>query len=119
MQRRGDPPDAAERRAGPGIRAVAADDHPHTEDDLRYARHCHLTVEAYREVARMIASATSAVRQAALWDEGTTAVASDCTRFSAFDQSIFTGWHPRRRAKRDVLIYWTVEIGGSMAVHPS
>ena len=38
--------------------------------------------------------------------------------FSAFDQNIFTEWHSRyRRAKRGVLIYWTVETGGSMAVH--
>ncbi|MEU7878269.1 Tn3 family transposase [Microbispora bryophytorum] len=103
---------------GTGIRAVAASDHPHTEDDLRYARRRYLTVEACREVARIIANATFAVRQAALWGEGTTAVASDSTHFSAFDQNIFTEWHSRyRRAKRGVLIYWTVETGGSMAVH--
>ncbi|MEV7009290.1 Tn3 family transposase [Streptosporangium sp. NPDC051022] len=42
----------------------------------------------------------------------------DSTHFSAFDQNIFTEWHSRyRRAKRGVLIYWTVETGGSMAVH--
>jgi TnpA family transposase len=103
---------------GTGIRAVAAGDHPHTEDDLRYARRRYLTVEACREVARVIANATFAVRQAALWGEGTTAVASDSTHFSAFDQNIFTEWHSRyRRAKRGVLIYWTVETGGSMAVY--
>jgi hypothetical protein len=103
---------------GTGIRAVTVGDHPHTEDDLRYARRRYLTVEACREVARVIANATFAVRQAALWGEGTTAVASDSTHFSAFDQNIFTEWHSRyRRAKRGVLIYWTVETGGSMAVH--
>jgi TnpA family transposase len=103
---------------GTGIRAVAAGDHPHTEDDLRYARRRYLTVEACREVARIIANATFAVRQTALWGEGTTAVASDSTHLSAFDQNIFTEWHSRyRRAKRGVLIYWTVEVGGSMAVH--
>ncbi|MFD8531688.1 Tn3 family transposase [Streptosporangium canum] len=85
---------------------------------MRYARRRYLTVEACREVARVIANATFAVRQAALWGEGTTAVASDSTHFSAFDQNIFTEWHSRhRRAKRGVLIYWTVEVGGSMAVH--
>jgi TnpA family transposase len=103
---------------GTGVRAVAAGDHPHTEDDLRYARRRYLTVEACREVARTIANATFAVRQAALWGEGTTAVASDSTHFSAFDQNIFTEWHSRyRRAKRGVLIYWTVDTVGSMAVH--
>jgi TnpA family transposase len=103
---------------GTGIRAAAAGDHPHTEDDLRYARRRYLTVEACRQAARIIASATFASRQAALWGEGTTAVASDSTHFSAFDQNIFTEWHSRyRRAKRGVLIYWTVDVAGSMAVH--
>ncbi|MFG6198299.1 Tn3 family transposase [Nonomuraea sp. JJY05] len=35
---------------GTGIRAVAAGDHPHTQDDLRHARRRYLTVEACREV---------------------------------------------------------------------
>ena len=103
---------------GVGIRAAAAGDHPHTEDDLRYARRRYLTVDACRQAARIIADATFASRQAALWGEGTTAVASDSTHFSAFDQNIFTEWHSRyRRAKRGVLIYWTVDVAGSMAVH--
>ena len=103
---------------GTGIRAAAVGEHPHTEDDLRYARRRYLTVEACRQAARIIANATFASRQAALWGEGTTAVASDSTHFSAFDQNIFTEWHSRyRRAKRGVLIYWTVDVAGSMAVH--
>jgi hypothetical protein len=82
---------------GTGIRAAAAGDHPHTEDDLRYARRRYLTVEACRQAARIIANATFTSRQAALWGEGTTAVASDSTHFSAFDQNIFTEWHSRYR----------------------
>jgi TnpA family transposase len=77
-----------------------------------------LTAEACWQAARIIANATFASRQAAVWGEGTTAVASDSTHFSAFDQNIFTEWHSRyRRAKRGVLIYWTVDTAGSMAVH--
>ena len=57
---------------GTGIRAAAAGDHPYTEDDLRYARRRYLTVEACRHAARIIANATFASRQAALWGEGTT-----------------------------------------------
>ena len=82
---------------GTGIRAAAAGDHPHTEDDLRYARRRYPTVEACRQAARIIASATITSRQAALWGEGTTAVASDSTHFSAFDQNTFTEWHSRYR----------------------
>jgi TnpA family transposase len=101
-----------------GVRAVAAGDHGHSEDELRYTRRRYMTVPACREVARVIANATFAARQAWLWGEGTTAVASDSTHFTAFDQNIFTEWHSRyRRGKRGVLIYWTVEAKGSMAVH--
>lgn len=103
---------------GTGIRAAAAGDHDHAEDDLRYVRRRFLTVEGCREVARVIANATFSARHAGLWGEGTSSVASDSTHFSAYDQNIFTEWHSRyRRAKRGVLIYWTVETSGAMAVH--
>ena len=97
---------------------VAAGDHGHSEDDLRYVRRRYFTVPACRDAARAIANATFAARQVWLWGEGTTAVASDSTHVTAFDQNIFTEWHSRyRRGKRGVLIYWTVERGGAMAVH--
>lgn len=101
-----------------GIRAAAAGDHGHTEDDLRYVRRRYVTVAGAREVTRAIANATFAARQPWLWGRGSTAVASDSTHCTAFDQNIFTEWHSRyKRGKRGVLIYWTVEDTGSMAVH--
>src|SRR6266702_1061345 len=101
-----------------GIRAVAAGDQPHSEDDLRYVRRRYFTAAACREATRAIANATFAARQSWLWGEGTPAVASDSTHFRAYDQNIFTEWHSRyRHGKRGVLIYWTVETAGSMAVH--
>ena len=103
---------------GTGIRAVAAGEHPYSEDDLRYARRRFLSVPGARQVARQIANATFAARQDWLWGQGTTAVASDSTHFSAFDQNIFTEYHSRyKRAKRGVLIYWTVDTVGSMAIY--
>lgn len=103
---------------GAGIRSVAAGDHPYSEDDLRYARRRFLSVPGARQVARVIANATFAARQTSLWGEGTSAVASDSTHFSAYDQNIFTEYHSRyKRAKRGVLIYWTVETGGAMAIY--
>jgi Tn3 transposase DDE domain len=45
----------------------------------------------------MIANATLAARQAWLWGEGSTAVASDSTHFKAWDQNIFTEWHSHYR----------------------
>lgn len=101
-----------------GIRAVAAGDHGHSEDELRYIRRRYMTVQSCRQAARVIANATFTARQSWLWGEGSTAVASDSTHFKAWDQNIFTEWHSRyRNGKRGVLIYWTVEKGGAMAVH--
>jgi TnpA family transposase len=101
-----------------GIRAVAAADHGHGEDELRYVRRRYMSVESCRQAARVIANATFAARQAWLWGEGSTAVASDSTHFRAWDRNIFTQWHSRYRdGKRSVLIYWTVDKGGAMAVH--
>ncbi|GAA4994662.1 hypothetical protein GCM10023317_23500 [Actinopolymorpha pittospori] len=62
-----------------GIRAVAAGEHGHTEDELRYVRRRYITVESCRQVARVIANATFATRQPWLRGEGPTAAASDST----------------------------------------
>jgi hypothetical protein len=103
---------------GAGTRSVASGDHPYTEEDLRYARRRFLSVPGARQVAKVIANATFAARQTWLWGQGTTAVASDSTHFSAYDQNIFTEYHSRyKRAKRGVLIYWTVDTTGAMAIY--
>ena len=103
---------------GAGLRVVAAGEHPYSEDDLRYARRRFLSVPGARQVARVIANATFAARHSWLWGQGTTAVASDSTHFSVFDQNIFTEYHSRyKRAKRGVLIYWTVDMVGAMAIY--
>jgi hypothetical protein len=78
-----------------GIRAVAAGEHGHGEDEIRYARRRYLTAEAARQIAIEIANATFTARQRTLWGEGSTAVASDSTHFGAFDQNLFTQWHSR------------------------
>jgi Domain of unknown function (DUF4158)/Tn3 transposase DDE domain len=78
-----------------GLRAVAAGDHRHTEDDLRYVQRRFLSAEAARAMAVELANATFAARHQAIWGEGSTAVASDSTHVGAFDQNIFTQWHSR------------------------
>ncbi|MGH2720715.1 MAG: Tn3 family transposase, partial [Actinomycetota bacterium] len=57
-----------------------------------------------------------AVRRKDLWGEGSTAVASDSTHVRAWDHNLFTEWHSRYGG-RGVLIYWSVEKGGSIVVH--
>jgi TnpA family transposase len=98
-----------------GISSVAAGDHPHTEDALRYVRRRFLTAEVARSFAIEIANATFASRDPAIWGETSTTVASDSKHIGTLDQNILTEWHARYR-KAGVLIYWHVEKK-SMAIH--
>jgi TnpA family transposase len=98
-----------------GIRAVAAGDHGHREEQLYYARRRYLTPDLVQALAVDIANATFAARAGAVWGAGSSAVASDSTHFGAFDQNIFTEWHSRYGG-RGVLIYWHVERK-SMVIH--
>ncbi len=76
-----------------GLRAIAAGEHGHTEDDLRYVRRRYLSVEGASGFAAAIANATFAGRVELIWGAGTGAVASDSTHFGAFDQNLFTQYH--------------------------
>lgn len=98
-----------------GLRAIAAGEHGHTEDDLRYVRRRYLSVEGARGFAAAIANATFAARGELIWAAGTGAVASDSTHFGAFDQNLFTQYHVRYGG-RGVLIYWHVDTK-SVAIH--
>ena len=98
-----------------GIRGVAAGDHGHSEDDLRYVRRRFLTPELVRSCAIEIANATFAARDPAIWGQTSTTVASDSKHIGALDQNLLTEWHARYR-KPGVLIYWHVEKK-SVAIH--
>jgi TnpA family transposase len=91
-----------------GLRAIAAGEHNHTEEDLRYTRRRYLSADAVRSFATAIANATLAARRELIWGVGTGAVASDSTHFGAFDQNLFTQYHVRYGG-RGVLIYWHIE----------
>ena len=98
-----------------GIRGVAAGDHGHSEDDLRYVRRRFLTPELVRSLAIEIANATFAARDPGIWGQASTTVASDSKHIGALDQNLLTEWHARYR-KPGVLIYWHVEKK-SVAIH--
>ncbi|MGH3450641.1 MAG: transposase, partial [Haloechinothrix sp.] len=98
-----------------GIRAVAAGEHGHSEDDLYYVRRWYLNTDLVKALAIDIANATFAARKRSIWGAGSTAVASDSTHFGAWDSNIFTEWHSRYGG-RGVLIYWHVERK-SMVIH--
>ncbi len=99
-----------------GIRAVASGGgHTHSEDEIRYVRRRYLTPQIARQIAVAIADTTFAARDAGLWGQAMTTLASDSTHVRAFDENIFTEWHSRYGG-RGILIYWHVERG-SMVVH--
>ena len=98
-----------------GLRAIAAGEHGHSEEDLRYVRRRYLSAEGARSFAAAIANATFTARKDLIWGTGTGAVASDSTHFGAFDQNLFTQYHVRYGG-RGVLIYWHVDKK-SMAIN--
>jgi len=98
-----------------GLRTVASADHPHSEEDLRYTARRYYTAAGLKSAGIEIANATFAARQAWIWGESTTTVASDSSHFGAFDRNIFTEWHARYGG-RGVLVYWHIERG-TMAIH--
>ncbi|CAM5562044.1 transposase (plasmid) [Streptomyces viridifaciens] len=98
-----------------GISSVAAGEHGHSEEDLRYTARRYFTALGLKAAGVEVAGATFAARQETVWGQGTTTVASDSTHFKAWDRNIFTEWHSRYGG-RGVLVYWHIEKG-SMAIH--
>ncbi|MER7134641.1 Tn3 family transposase, partial [Streptosporangium saharense] len=70
-----------------GIRAVAAGEHGHREEELYYIRRRYLSADLMRALAIDVANATFAARRKAVWGAGSTTVASDSTHFGAFDSN--------------------------------
>jgi hypothetical protein len=82
------------------IRAVAAGEHGHREEELYYVRRRYLNPELVRALAIDIANATFGARRQSIWGAGSTTVASDSTHFGAFDANIFTEYYSRYGAGR-------------------
>lgn len=98
-----------------GIASVAAGEHGHSEEELRYTARRYLTAVGLKGAGVAIANATFAARSETIWGQGTGTVASDSTHFRAWDRNLFTEWHSRYGG-RGVLVYWHIEKG-SVAIH--
>jgi TnpA family transposase len=57
-----------------------------TQRDLACVRRRYLTVEGLRRAISIVANGTLALRNPAMWGDGTTACASDSKHFGAWDQ---------------------------------
>jgi TnpA family transposase len=86
-----------------------------TQKDLAYVRSRYLTVEGLRRAISIVTNGTLAIRNPAIWGDGTTACASDSKHFGAWDQNLTTQWHVRYGG-RGVMIYWHVERN-SLRIH--
>ena len=87
------------------------------DKELLHTRRHYVDGESLRDATRRVVNATLAIRDPALWGEGTTACAADSTHFGALDQNLMTEWHVRYGG-RGVMIYWHVERG-SVCIHSS
>jgi len=91
-----------------GIRQiVASGEHGETEAALRRVRRTFVTRDNLRAAVARVVNATFAVRDEALWGEGT-ACASDSKKFGSWSSNFMTEWHARYGGP-GVMIYWHVE----------
>ena len=91
-----------------GIRQiVVSGEHGESEAALRRVRRTFITRDNLRAAIARVVNATFAVRDEALWGEGT-ACASDSKKFGSWSSNFMTEWHARYGGP-GVMIYWHVE----------
>jgi TnpA family transposase len=78
-----------------------------TEAALRRARRLFINRDSLRAGIRRVVNETFAVRDAALWGEGTSC-ASDSKKFGSWSSNLMTEWH-QRYGGPGVMIYWHIE----------
>jgi len=90
-----------------GIKHVASGDSGETEAMLRRVRRLYVNRDGLRCAIRRVVNSTLAVRDRALWGEGT-ACASDSKKFGSWSSNFMTEYHVRYGGA-GVMIYWHVE----------
>ena len=91
-----------------GLKRVSAGNHGITYKELLRTKQVYINKNSLRNAIAMVVNATFAARDIALWEEGTTACASDSTQIGSWDQNLMAQWHARYRSS-GVMIYWHVE----------
>lgn len=97
------------KRVADGVVANAGADEAvlDTEAALRRIRRLFINRDNLRAAIRRLVNETFAVRDTALWGEGT-ACASDSKKFGSWSSNLMTEWH-QRYGGPGVMIYWHVE----------
>ncbi len=91
-----------------GLKRVSANNLDITYKELLYVRRKFIQKDSLRSAIVKLVNAIFRARLSEVWDEGTTACASDSKKFGAWDQNLMTEWHIRYGG-RGVMIYWHVE----------
>jgi TnpA family transposase len=86
---------------------VTGGEHGETEATLRRVRRTFVTRDNLRAAVARVVNETFAVRDEALWGEGT-ACASDSKKFGSWSSNFMTEWHARYGGP-GVMVYWHVE----------
>lgn len=98
-----------------GLKRVLSGEQDISYKELLYVKQRFVRKSALREAIAKVADATFAIRQPAIWGEGSTTCASDSKKFGAYDQNLTTEWHVRYGG-RGVLVYWHCE-GKSVCIY--
>ena len=91
-----------------GLKRIASGRHGVSYQELLHIRRRYIDKPAMCDAIRRAVNAIMEVRAPEVWGEGTTACASDSTKFGAWDQNLMTEWHARYGG-RGVMIYWHVD----------
>ena len=91
-----------------GLKSMSAGHDDLTYQDLKYVKLRYLDPDNLRNAIRLVINQLLEVRSPEIWDNCTTAVASDSTLIQASDQNLMSQWHPRYH-KKGVMIYWHVD----------
>ena len=95
-----------------GLKRVAAGCPDCSYEELLHVGRRFIHRDALEAACGRVASATMAIRNAAIWGAAGTACASDSKKFGAWDGNLMTEWHARYGG-RGVMIYWHVEKGST------
>jgi TnpA family transposase len=96
------------KRVADGVSATGAEgSFSDTEAALRRIRRLFVNRDNLRAAIRRIVNETLAIRDTALWGEGTTC-AADSRKFGSWSANVMTEWH-QRYGGPGIMVYWHVE----------
>ncbi len=91
-----------------GLKSMSAGNEDVTYQDLQHIKLRYFDPDNLRMAIRNVINQLFKIRMPEIWEQCTTAVASDSTHVKATDQNLMSQFHPRYRSS-GVMIYWHVD----------